>query len=524
MATLDVTKYADFTTAISSIGVAIVELIVSSEVIVSTAITVPSNISVRVEGAGKFTASGGTHSIQFNGPYQAPHRKTFFGFSAGEITFKNVAQPAIVNNFWTGTTGPVLSLSSGDSGCAVYPHTRFLIEDDTFAYLQFSTPGSVGEASGLLFGDAASNIAGILDYDHGTDHMFFFTNSVQRMRITDNGVFIFDPGIPIGGTVGFPGDNIDPQSAFHVYQGKSSGTAFPTAIMTLEDDASIFLQFLTPNTSYAGMCIGDPQAQNAATFYYDNSVDRWLYYVGATERMRIDNTHGVRAPDLRVWNGSSAGTAYSASHMVIEDDTSTFLQFLTPSSQYGGILFGDPQNNLSGAIYYNHGQNQMILDTMGTNRMIINSSGKTGFGMGTNSIETRLHIYKDSSAGGVASNSFAGCTIENGTSVLLQFLTTNGLSGFLCGDSSANDAGAFYYRHSDDTMLFSTNATERFRIDSQGNMGVGAQSFGASATKVIAIGNGTAPSTNITGGQLYVEGGALKYRSSSGTVTTIGPL
>ena len=74
------------------------------------------------------------------------------------------------------------------------------------------------------------------------------------------------------------------------------------------------------------------------------------------------------------------------------------------------------------------------------------------------------------------------------------------------------------------TLSFSTNATERFRIDSQGNMGVGAQSFGASATKVIAIGNGTAPSTNITGGQLYVEGGALKYRSSSGTVTTIGPL
>jgi hypothetical protein len=36
--------------------------------------------------------------------------------------------------------------------------------------------------------------------------------------------------------------------------------------------------------------------------------------------------------------------------------------------------------------------------------------------------------------------------------------------------------------------------------------------------------NGTAPSANLTGGGiLYVEAGALKYRGSSGTITTIGP-
>jgi hypothetical protein len=36
--------------------------------------------------------------------------------------------------------------------------------------------------------------------------------------------------------------------------------------------------------------------------------------------------------------------------------------------------------------------------------------------------------------------------------------------------------------------------------------------------------NGTAPTTNLTGGGiLYVESGALKYRGSSGTITTIGP-
>ena len=37
-----------------------------------------------------------------------------------------------------------------------------------------------------------------------------------------------------------------------------------------------------------------------------------------------------------------------------------------------------------------------------------------------------------------------------------------------------------------------------------------------------AIKNGVAPTSNpLNGGAIYVEGGALKYKGSSGTVTTI---
>ncbi|MEY2493521.1 MAG: trimeric autotransporter adhesin [Verrucomicrobiota bacterium] len=55
------------------------------------------------------------------------------------------------------------------------------------------------------------------------------------------------------------------------------------------------------------------------------------------------------------------------------------------------------------------------------------------------------------------------------------------------------------------------------------NFGVGGVSaWGTSAANVIGIANGTAPSTSPAGmGQLYVESGALKFRGSSGTVTTI---
>jgi hypothetical protein len=66
--------------------------------------------------------------------------------------------------------------------------------------------------------------------------------------------------------------------------------------------------------------------------------------------------------------------------------------------------------------------------------------------------------------------------------------------------------------------------TERARVDASGNFGLGTSSFGTSAAKVIGIANGTAPSTSPAGiGQLYVVAGALIYRGSSGTVTTIAP-
>jgi hypothetical protein len=57
-----------------------------------------------------------------------------------------------------------------------------------------------------------------------------------------------------------------------------------------------------------------------------------------------------------------------------------------------------------------------------------------------------------------------------------------------------------------------------------GNVMIGVAIAGASAALTLQIANGTAPSGNITGGQLYVEAGSLKYRGSSGNIATLaGP-
>jgi len=63
--------------------------------------------------------------------------------------------------------------------------------------------------------------------------------------------------------------------------------------------------------------------------------------------------------------------------------------------------------------------------------------------------------------------------------------------------------------------------TQAMTLDTLGNLLVGLTAAGTTAAKTIQIANGTAPTANVTGGQLYVEAGALKYRGSSGTVTTL---
>lgn len=89
------------------------------------------------------------------------------------------------------------------------------------------------------------------------------------------------------------------------------------------------------------------------------------------------------------------------------------------------------------------------------------------------------------------------------------------MGGLIVDSSSANGA-------SPKTHICTKNI-RRITIDIDGNFGVNTTDQFGSGIGVIGIKNATTnPSTNPTsGGVLYVESGALKYRGSSGTVTTI---
>jgi hypothetical protein len=237
------------------------------------------------------------------------------------------------------------------------------------------------------------------------------------------------------------------------------------------------------------------------------------------EPLTIDNTSGVTTGAIRVF-----ATDQSQSRIAIQNT----------NGQAFHLVAGNPgASNVGFALYDNTGAaTRWYVDNTGIQTwsnvggvagtaMTLNATG-LGIGMSPSAI---LSVLKSSAtqATGIILRNADG---TNGSSISLDFETsagTSGVEGTLAGRISGRRVGSGTTGALD---FFVNNAgtlgTAKMTIDSSGNVGVGVSTFGTSAAKVLGLADATAPSTSPAGmGQLYVEAGALKYRGSSGTVTTI---
>ena len=154
---------------------------------------------------------------------------------------------------------------------------------------------------------------------------------------------------------------------------------------------------------------------------------------------------------------------------------------------------------------------------------LITENGLTPLTVGPSSITPAKldRAYLESTGGTVTGNvGIGGSPVSVGTGH-----PTLNLKGDTAGQPDRSGAVRFerqdgtqamYIAHSDGDnriagigsypLTFRTNNTERMRIQSNGT---------------IKISNSSTPSTPSGGGVLYVQNGALKFKGSSGTVTTI---
>jgi hypothetical protein len=143
----------------------------------------------------------------------------------------------------------------------------------------------------------------------------------------------------------------------------------------------------------------------------------------------------------------------------------------------------------------------------------------TGLGIGTSSFSSRLAVSAAKATVQVTSTTGTNGAYQAFSNTGGNFYT--GLDSSTGGDFAAAYAGVMWHGGAY-PLLFGTSNVERMRLDSSGNLGLGGTSFGSGAVVMFIANATTVPTTNPTGGGvLYVQGGALKYRGSSGTVTTI---
>ena len=114
------------------------------------------------------------------------------------------------------------------------------------------------------------------------------------------------------------------------------------------------------------------------------------------------------------------------------------------------------------------------VSTGGTERIRITSDGKVG--IGTTTVVAKTHVSNGSSS--VTPNASADeLFLENNGNVGLQFGCPNtGNARISFGDPEDAQSGLIFYDHATNHLRFDTAATERVRIDSSGNVGIGTAS------------------------------------------------
>jgi hypothetical protein len=168
--------------------------------------------------------------------------------------------------------------------------------------------------------------------------------------------------------------------------------------------------------------------------------------------------------------------------------------------------------------YSNH---TLQIRTNGTAAIICDTAQNVGIGVTPSAWGSSFKPVQIGS--GTVSSAFVGQT----NSPVARIMTNSYFDGTNFVKVQNNTAGMYVLQnnahewHNAVTGTGTFTFTQAMTLDALGNLLVGLTTAGTTAAKTIQIANGTAPTANVTGGQLYVEAGALKYRGSSGTVTTI---
>jgi hypothetical protein len=223
-------------------------------------------------------------------------------------------------------------------------------------------------------------------------------------------------------------------------------------------------------------------ANGDISFYEDTGTTPKFFWDASAESLGIGATNPTRTLQV-VSTGTDTGGAYIYSNAIhTGTDTHSLLSVRSDNASSTGTVV-DIRGDGTGDILN-------VKDSTNT-ALIVKDGGNVGIGTSSPSFQYG-----------------SGLEIEKGGYATLKLQNTAVTEGFyLLQDGGGN---AYVWNYENDPVIFGTNATERMRIDSSGNVGIGTSSPGAPlevvgrayATSVLIRNSGGTPSLG-TGPELY---------------------
>lgn len=359
--------------------------------------------------------------------------------------------------------------ASPNDGTGTPLRTSFDYTNQNFTELYTALGGGVGlpgATTQVIFNDGGTNLAGDagLVYNKTTD-------ALTVAGLVTAGSATITGAATVGTTLGVTG-----VSTF------AAGTALLPALTTTGDT----------NTG----------------IYYP-AADTFAVTTGGTERYRVDSSGlGIGASPSLTGGGRRALTVNAPTGQL------SILELAVNGTTTGYLYSNATQTTLSA-----EGSRFFSVETNGVERYRVDSSGNVGIGV-TPSVWNANYKAIQNVAG-----SFVGITSAESAFLHNAYVSTSGNYTYVNTAAAVrySQAGAshFWFNAASGTAGNTITWATAMTLDASGNLLVGLTTAGTTAAKTIQIANGTAPTANVTGGQLYVESGALKFRGSSGTITTI---
>lgn len=275
--------------------------------------------------------------------------------------------------------------SSGNVGIGTATPARRLELADVHAFLRLTSTGTLNGADlelrnnstqtllgKISFLNSAGSIRGQLAYRGTDDAMTFLTTATERMRIDSAG------NVGIGTNA--PGTHrlqvtSAVESSEHVQFDSTADLASGQALLSLEATA----------TSAGDMRFIECKRGSTSVFAVNGD--------GATGV-------GTNAParKLHVSNGSSGGTPQAAADLLVEDDTTCYVNLMAPDASERGITFGSPANSVHGGVYYSNSAGLSLRTGGNQTAMVISANGNAAIGITGGSNDAALHVQNTSGA------------------------------------------------------------------------------------------------------------------------------